>query len=274
MTARFPALARRSAGALAALAAVLLAILPDWPGSAPTIVLCALAAAGAGFEISRLASPSAGAAVRIAQAVSTAAAVVCFSILPRFGAFALPLPGLILAIPMMRSGSPGGSIPGVAGAGWMSMLWALGLGSIARLRAGSEGPWLALLPLVSCWAGDTAAYFAGCAFGRHRLAPGISPGKTVEGLAAGLAGSTAAAVSLGLAGGMPLGTATLAAAGLSCGLAGAFGDLLESAFKRDAGVKDSGAFLPGHGGILDRTDSIATAAPVALLFAMAAGAVS
>jgi len=274
VTARFPALARRSAGALAALAAVLLVLLPDWPGAFPTIALCTLAAAGAGFEISRLASPSAGAAGRLSTALSTAAAALCFSLSPRFGAFALPLPGLVPAIPMMRKGSPGGSIRGVAGAGWMSMLWALGFGSIARLRACSDGPWLALLPLAACWAGDTAAYFAGCAFGRHRLAPGISPGKTVEGLAAGLAGSTAAALSLGLAGGMPLGTAALAATGFSCGLAGAFGDLLESAFKRDAGVKDSGAFLPGHGGILDRTDSISTAAPVALIAAMAAGALS
>lgn len=271
MTARFPALARRSAGAAAALVLVLAALLPEWPGAVPTIVLCALAAAGAGSEIAGLASPSAGKASRTALAAATAASAACFAMLPRFGGFALALPGLALAVPMVSRGRPGGSISGVAGAGWMSLLWALGLGSIARLRICSDGPWLALLPLVSCWAGDTAAYFAGCAFGRHKLAPGISPGKTVEGLAAGLAGSTAAALSLGFPGGMPLGTAALAAAGFGCGLAGVFGDLLESAFKRDAGVKDSGAFLPGHGGVLDRTDSIATAAPLALLVSMAAG---
>ncbi len=261
----FPALARRSAGAAAALAVVLACLLPDWPRALPTIVLCSLVAFGAGLEISRLSHPAARRLRRISTAASTAVAAAGFAVFPGYGAFFLLLPGVAAALQMILEGEPAGSLRSVAGSAWMSMLWALGLGSIARLRAASPEPWLVLVPLACCWVGDSAAYFAGCAFGRHKLCPGISPAKSYEGLAAGLAGSTGIAVALGAAGGLGLSLAVTALAGFACGLAGVFGDLLESAFKRDAGVKDSGSFLPGHGGVLDRTDSLVTAVPSALL---------
>ena len=111
---------------------------------------------------------------------------------------------------------------------------------------------------------DTAAYFAGRAWGRRKLAPSISPSKTWEGAAGGLAGVLAYAIICGIfAEGVPW-LPYLAAAALLAVL-GAVGDLFESAAKRQAGVKDSGTLLPGHGGVLDRIDSATATLPVAAL---------
>src|SRR5262245_1902704 len=111
------------------------------------------------------------------------------------------------------------------------------------------------------WAGDTAAYYCGRAFGRHLLAPKVSPKKTVEGSIAGLAGSMVAGA---LAGRWLLGEPWLSLLGVSAAaaIAGQVGDLAESVLKRSAGVKDSSSILPGHGGILDRLDSLFFAVPV------------
>jgi phosphatidate cytidylyltransferase len=136
----------------------------------------------------------------------------------------------------------------------------LPLGVLGRWRL--QGTFAELLWFfVIVWAGDIAAYFVGLLFGRHKLAPHVSPGKSWEGAAAGLgAGGIAgllAAPTFGLAGsgGLALGIVTSVAAQI--------GDLFESALKRRAGVKDSGVLLPGHGGVLDRFDAAFFAAPVA-----------
>src|SRR5690606_21924949 len=122
--------------------------------------------------------------------------------------------------------------------------------------------WLVFL-LALVWAADIGAYFAGRAFGRHKLAPQVSPGKTWEGLAGGLA----LALLAGWAGawwfGQPL--PRLLALVTVAILASVVGDLTESFFKRRAGVKDSGGLLPGHGGVLDRLDSLLAAAPLFVL---------
>jgi phosphatidate cytidylyltransferase len=111
------------------------------------------------------------------------------------------------------------------------------------------------------WVGDSAAYYGGRALGRHSLAPKISPKKTVEGAVAGLIGSLAAGIAMGawLLGEQPL---HMAGPAVAVAIAGQLGDLIESAMKRSAGVKDSSSILPGHGGILDRLDSLFFAAPV------------
>ena len=111
------------------------------------------------------------------------------------------------------------------------------------------------------WAGDSAAYYTGRALGRHKLAPHISPKKTVEGAIGGLAASVIAGILMGQ---WLLGESIgmLAIVSFSCAIAGQVGDLAESALKRSAGVKDSSAILPGHGGMLDRLDSLLFAAPV------------
>ena len=120
------------------------------------------------------------------------------------------------------------------------------------------------------WAGDSAAYYIGRRWGHHRLAPRISPGKTVEGAVAGLAASLVAGVGLG---GMLVGTSYfwLALISLITALAGQAGDLYESALKRSVGVKDSSNRLPGHGGVLDRVDSLLFAAPVFYLLLLLLG---
>lgn len=141
-------------------------------------------------------------------------------------------------------------------------------------------PWQAtafvLLPLLTTWMGDTAAYFAGHQWGRRRIAPHASPNKTVLGSVAGLAGSVAAAVGVSLwaLSGFPfLAVAPWTAAwiGLLLGVVAQVGDLAESVLKREVGVKDSGSLLPGHGGFLDRIDALLFALPSAWLLLVAAG---
>lgn len=125
-----------------------------------------------------------------------------------------------------------------------------------------------LLVLLPLWIGDTLAYFVGKRFGRRLLAPTISPKKTVEGGVANLVGSILGAMGVAMLLHVPL---TIAAGcGALTGTLGQAGDLFESALKRRSGLKDSGSLLPGHGGVLDRIDSLLLSAPaVALLLAVA-----
>jgi len=125
---------------------------------------------------------------------------------------------------------------------------------------GSEGPKFLLFALVITWAGDTAAYFAGRALGKRPLAPVLSPKKTWEGTIASLLGALLVAVLFSRWMFVP--AAHLLAMAAVGNVAGQAGDLLESAYKRSAGVKDSGALLPGHGGVLDRIDALILAIPV------------
>ena len=124
-----------------------------------------------------------------------------------------------------------------------------------------HGLYLLLWAFIVTWSTDIGAYFAGRRFGRRKLAPAISPGKTVEGLYGGIAAATLGPL-LVLAG---LGVALLALAPILA-IAAQAGDLFESSMKRRARVKDSGAWLPGHGGVLDRLDGLV---PVAVLTAAA-----
>ncbi len=132
------------------------------------------------------------------------------------------------------------------------------------LRTFEQGRVLALVLLLSVWAADVFAYLVGSTVGRHRLAPHISPKKSWEGFAAGLAatiGIWMAAVRLPYLNSLTYGQAALV--GLAVAVAALAGDLVESRIKREAGVKDSGTALPGHGGFLDRLDSVIAVGVVA-----------
>ena len=126
-----------------------------------------------------------------------------------------------------------------------------------------HGLYLLLWVFIVTWSTDIGAYFAGRAIGKRKLAPSISPGKTVEGLYGGIAAATLLGGAWVLA--MGLGLPLLGLAPLCAAMAQA-GDLFESGMKRRAGVKDSGSWLPGHGGVLDRLDGLV---PVAVLTALA-----
>ncbi len=134
-------------------------------------------------------------------------------------------------------------------------------------------PWLVLFPLGLTWLADTAAWAAGTLFGRRKLAPVISPNKTVEGYIAALAVS-AAAGALALSRLAPFACRPwwwLAAVGLALGTLGQAGDLFESTFKRAVGVKDSSGYLGAHGGFLDRVDSLLFALPAFYYLCLLAG---
>lgn len=136
------------------------------------------------------------------------------------------------------------------------------LGHSVWIRNADQGViWISyLLSFVSI--GDTAAYYVGNAFGRHRLAPKVSPGKTIEGAAGGLLASTIIGVLFKLFWLQGVSWGACIAMSVMLSLAAQLGDLVESSVKRSAGVKDSGAILPGHGGMLDRIDGLIFATPV------------
>ena len=194
------------------------------------------------------------------------------SLLP--AAFSLPA---ILFLVVMAAFHPlpgGNDIDGKTRNAAMLVLCAVYIGGLfslyPRTLSLSRGEYWVLLGILTVAAGDTFAYFAGRMFGRRKLAPLVSPNKTVEGALGGLLGSMAVCVvfSRYLLPGVPAWCAALS--GAVIGICGQGGDLFESLLKREAGVKDSGAILPGHGGVFDRADAILAASPSIHLLAQAA----
>jgi len=131
---------------------------------------------------------------------------------------------------------------------------------ILTLRLTDGSLWLILLFLITGMS-DTCAYYTGRAIGRHKLCPSISPGKTIEGFIGGLVGATASAIVLGHYLFPELRSFVIGSAAVILACLGVLGDLIESVLKRALSVKDSGSILPGHGGILDRMDSMLLTAP-------------
>ncbi|WP_333606538.1 phosphatidate cytidylyltransferase [Arsukibacterium sp.] len=153
---------------------------------------------------------------------------------------------------------------------WVAILFIRGIDYTATPFYGA---WLICGLLILVWAADIGGYIVGKPFGRTKLLPKVSPGKTLEGLFGGLTLVLLLLTSLLLYVGWPANAVFwYIAATLLC-LLSVFGDLTESMFKRAAGVKDSGAFLPGHGGILDRIDSLTATAPLYALLLLLLGGV-
>lgn len=141
------------------------------------------------------------------------------------------------------------------------------LSSIVRLHATEKGRFFILLPFIMAFMSDTGAYFAGLTFGKHKLAPTISPKKTVEGVIGGVIGAILGVVIYGLVLNvffdMTVNFLYAFAYGALGAAAGTFGDLCFSVIKRQTGIKDYGNLIPGHGGILDRFDSMIVVGPLA-----------
>ena len=209
---------------------------------------------GAAWELSRM-FERAERSTHTRLAVAAAMAVTASFLLPGGPTIALAATIVVvltvaLSVPTARSvESAATTIFTVTYVGWL-------LGHAMLLRGALGGPQLVLFLVGVTWAGESAAYIVGSTLGRRKLAPTISPGKTVEGAAAQVI------VSLGVApllGAWLLGdwsTAQVLGAGLLLGVLGQVGDLAESTIKRSLGTKDTGVIIPGHGGVLDRLDSL------------------
>ena len=193
--------------------------------------------------------------------------------------------GAVAIAVFLEQGIRGRPLPAVLGAvftlggslylgyffGFLIELW-LATDTATRGWLGTLPVWL-LLALVPTWAADVAAYIVGARIGRRKIAPRISPGKTWEGTLAGIAAAAIVVLLIASSAGIKTGPTLLLA--ILVGPVGFASDLLESAIKRAAGAKDSGTLLPGHGGVLDRIDSLIFVAPaVAFVLWLARGAFS
>ncbi len=173
----------------------------------------------------------------------------------------------------IRRNDPSGSIENI-GASLVGIVYVGFLLSHAILlrNIGQDGLGIfcIFLALAGCMLCDTGAYFIGRAYGKGKLIPNISPGKTDQGTIGGIVSGTAAICFITLIGGMfvdvPFGLGGAAILGVLISVGGVVGDLIESMFKRDAGVKDSGKIIPGHGGFMDRLDSLLWALPITYYF--------
>jgi phosphatidate cytidylyltransferase len=257
-------LGRRLATAAVAIPLLLLALF--WGPPMLVVVMAGAASALGLWEFYALMRARALAPLRLTGYV-LAVAFFLETVRPALVPAALvPISAVVVLCAML---SRAGDVPGSASSAALTLLgaaWLGGLGgTMAALRLAPYelgGPWVLLLLLATIMTADSAALFVGSAIGRHKMAPRISPGKTWEGFAGALLGGIVGALvvrRLGL-GWLPLTHAIVLAALIT--IAGVAGDLAESLLKRWAGVKDSGTLLPGHGGMLDRLDSLLVGAPV------------
>lgn len=245
--------------AVAAVGLPLLGLLLVVPERAFSVVIALLVAVGA-LEVARAALPEASATTHLGAAVLAALLVSLARGLEWFNAGTLiPAVGVALYLVLRTGAEPeanqptwwlvAATYPGVLGAHFV------------LLRLLPEGSaWLVVL-LAATFATDTGAYAVGRLFGRHKMAPTVSPGKTWEGAVGGLVAgalATVAATQLLAARPNPVATAAIA---LALPIVSEAGDLLESAVKRRVGVKDMSKLLPGHGGIMDRLDSLLATGP-------------
>ena len=169
-----------------------------------------------------------------------------------------------------------GSDWGKALMGWLTLVpaWVavLFIRSTDYAASNFTGAWLIFCLLALVWAADIGGYIVGKPFGKHKLLPKVSPGKTVEGMLGGLALVAIVVTIVAWLQDWPAQTGIWYVSALLLTVLSVFGDLTESMFKRVAGKKDSGAFLPGHGGILDRIDSLTATAPLfAIIVALYGG---
>lgn len=240
------------------LIAVLLVVLLALPPVA-TFVMASLVVALAAHEFVRLATPDAG-AVGIAAVLAAVATTLCL-------AYDAPVQAVLLAGLIVTGsyavgrGQPGEEVVKLVGVALAAPLYiGVPVGMMLAFRV-EFGPLALLAGLLTVMASDVAQLFGGRAFGRHLLAPVVSPKKTVEGAVAGIAAAALVLPALAHWWLPALGLLQWAGLGVVIGLLGIAGDLFESLIKRSAGVKDSSGLIPGHGGMLDRIDALLFAVP-------------
>jgi phosphatidate cytidylyltransferase len=246
------------------LAVVVLGVLL-WLPPIVAVVLITLAICAAGWEWGGFASLGRGG--RFAYAACIMAALVAVDVLTRdpqwlHGVLRATALWWLVAFGWLALRAQAGGRVSALVVGFLVLVPAgLGLSRLVQLQP--DGRLLLLFLIVLIAAADVGAYFGGRRFGRRKLAPHVSPGKTWEGFAAGMLAAAAVAVLGALAFDRPL--ISWLALCVLVALVSVVGDLTESMFKRHAGLKDSSGLLPGHGGVLDRVDSLTAAAPTFLL---------
>lgn len=236
-------------------------------GGVIAVDLIVWAALGVGlFEYGRMAFPSEP-VLRAAVAAGGASLYAMLVYLPLEGAGPLMIALTLAAFLLVMGTTP--SMEGAADRVGRLLLGVLYVGGlmafIPLVRRLDDGVGWIFVLLAASWLGDTGAYFAGRALGKHKLAPLLSPKKTWEGAVGGFTTSMGGAVLFGWLFGVDASWLVLAVLGGVLDVFGVLGDLAESMLKRAFGVKDSGGILPGHGGILDRVDSVLFAGPVLFL---------
>ena len=289
--ARSELLARLPVVVLGIPAVLALAALGGWPLG---LLIAAVAAIGA-YEFFALAAVGGGLPFRVLGVAGTVFLVLWATVWPRFNAFApgalaavLTLALACLALAVWRRWPDGKPISAVSATvtGAVYVGGALAFAPLLRhlpLADGSQpeafhGTALLFFPLAVTWVGDSCAYLGGRAWGRTKLIPQVSPGKTVAGSVASFVGSMAVAalyVAVALPDQRPgLTPVTGALVGLALSAAAQVGDLVASVAKREAGVKDSGTLFPGHGGALDRLDALLFTVPLTYALVLVLGALS
>jgi phosphatidate cytidylyltransferase len=263
---------------LVAIPGVVLAVGAGYAGGWALAALLAVIAALIARELYAMAARKGPRPLAPLGMAGAAAVVLAAAAAPADG-LANPLPAALLVLLALLAGAAAIWARGVEGepllsvavtvfgAGYAALAgFALFLRHLPGVGEAGHGAALLFAPVLLTWASDTFAYFGGRAFGRRKLIPRVSPGKTVEGALSAVAGSVALGVGYALFlarfGSYAPTVVEGAVLGLVVSVAGQLGDLVESLWKRDVDVKDSGTLLPGHGGALDRFDSLLFTLPV------------
>ena len=242
-----------------------------WGGPLAVAVLCALLAGGAALELSRIIRDRhvglGSDFLAVAFCAITPIAVTLWgpSVLSLIAVLALTSIAIRHLVQTVPLGESSASLFAIVYLG-------LSIAHFPMIRALEDGLVLSLTVLISVWANDVFAFVIGSVLGRHKLAPSISPNKSWEGFVAGTCATIAVWVAAASFADTGLDTAWSVAMGLLIALVATGGDLFESRIKREAGVKDSGNALPGHGGFLDRIDSLVAVSFVAYYALLFAGA--
>ena len=260
--------------AIAALPIVVVVVvwLPAWT----FLVVVAAATIIAGDELLRMAR---GLGISCGRGLPLAALAGLMAGAWVFGTAGLTVAAIaaLMVVPtaqLTRRTGPEGSLTGVAVACFAVLFLGVAAASLGWLRLRSselDNVRFVLLYLGTIWVGDSGAYYVGKWLGRHKMSPRVSPNKTWEGLAGGVLATAAGAALFNVLFGVALSWPHLAAVAAILMVVVPVGDLVESQFKRDTRVKDSSSLIPGHGGMLDRTDSLFYAAPWVLGYLLATG---